>query len=59
MIQTIRKNFYNFTGEEIEKVKLSCKTQLMVANPPDESFKEIVDVSGPNNFPVEVNDVSN
>ena len=59
MIQTVRKNFDNFTGEDIEKEKLSCKTQLMVANPPDERFKEIVSGSSLKNYPVEVKYVSN
>ena len=39
MIQTVRKKFDNFTVEEIEKAKLSRKTQLMVANPLYERFK--------------------
>ena len=59
MIQTVRKNFDNFTEEDIEKAKLSRKTQSMVANPPDERFKEIVSGSILKNFPVEFKDVSN
>ena len=39
MIQNARKNFDNFTGEDIDKAKLSCKTQSMVTNLPDETFK--------------------
>ena len=42
IIQTVRKKFENFTGEDIDKTELSFKTQLMVANPPHERFKEIV-----------------
>ena len=49
MNQTVRKNFYNFTGKDIEKAKLSFKIQLMAANPPDERFKEIVSGSSLNN----------
>ena len=39
IIQNVRNNFDNFTKEDIEKAKLSCKTHLMVANPLDERFK--------------------
>ena len=39
IIQTFRKNFDNFTGEEIEKANISRKTQLMVDNPPYERYK--------------------
>ena len=35
MIQTVRKKVKIFNGKKIEKTKLSCKTQLMVANTPD------------------------
>ena len=59
MIQNVRNNFGNFTGEEIENENMSHKTQLMLANPPDERFKEIVSGSSLNNFPVEIKDVSN
>ena len=59
MIQTAKKNFYNFTGGDVEKENLSHKTQFMVANPPDERFKEILSGSSLNNFLVELKDVSN
>ena len=59
MIQTVRKNFDNFTGEDIDKTKLSRKMQSVVPNLPDERFKEILSGSSINNFPVEVKDVSN
>ena len=39
MIQTFRKNIDKFTGKDIDKAKLSCKMQSMVANPPYERFK--------------------
>ena len=59
MNQTVRKNFDNFTGEDIDKTKLSRKMQSVVPNLPDERFKEILSGSSINNFPVEVKDVSN
>ena len=59
MIQTFKKNFDNFTGEDIEKKKTSRKTKSVVANSPDERFKEIVSGSSLKNCPVEVKDVSN
>ena len=59
MIQTFRKNFYNFTGKEIDKAKLYRKKQYMVANPIYERFKEIVIGSSLKNFLVDVKDISN
>ena len=59
MIRTVSKNLENFTSKDIEKAKLSQKTQLMVANPSDERFKEIVSGSSLKNFPVEVKYLSN
>ena len=59
MIQTFKKNFDNFTGEDIEKKKTSRKTKSVVANSPDERFKKIVSGSSIKNCPIEVNDVSN
>ena len=59
MIQTVRNNFYKFTGKNIEKAKLSHKMQSMVAKPPYERFKEILIGSSLKNFPVEVKDFSN
>ena len=49
MIQTVRKNFYNFNSKDIDKSKLSRKMQLMVVNPLDERSKEIVSGSSLNN----------
>ena len=49
MIQTVSKNFDNSTGEENERAKLTCKTQSMAANPPDERFKNIVSGTSINN----------
>ena len=59
MIQNVRKNFDNFTGKNTEKENLPCKTQSMLATPPDERYKEIFSGSSLNNFPVEVTYVSN
>ena len=39
MIQTVRKKFNNFIGEDIEKTKFPRKTQLMVGYNPDERLK--------------------
>ena len=59
MIQTVRKNFDNFTGEDIDKEKLYHKMQLKVPNLPDGRFKAILSGSSINHCQVEVKDVSN
>ena len=42
MIQTDRKNFDNFAGEDIEKTNLYRNMQSMVANPPDDISKKFL-----------------
>ena len=59
MIETVRKNFENFTKKEIEAARLSRATQSMIGHPPDKVFKKIVSDGTLNNCLVVPNDVSN
>ena len=59
MIETVCKNFENFTKKEIEVAKLSRDIQSIIGHPPDKVFKQIVSDGTLKNCLVVPNDVSN
>ena len=59
MLEIICENYEGFTKREIQQAILACKTQVMVAHPTGERFKQMVIRKSLNNLNIKVWDITN
>ena len=59
MLETVRKNFEGFTKKQVKKAILAREAQAMIAHPPDEKFKQMINHESTKNCNVKVEDNNN
>ena len=59
MLETVWKNFEGFTKKQVKKAILAREAQAMVAYPPDEKFKQMINHESTKNCNVKVEDINN
>ena len=59
MLGTVQKNFEGYTKRQAKRAILASEAQAMVAHPPDEKFKQMVNHENLRNYIIKAEDITN